>query len=474
MSFIANLFSRNKVAVKKSSSKPKELDSLPTGRSSVPEGSNTIKGMANLYDFVNPDFDFESIPLIRKLIRVNPDFGQALWDMIFLGNTGHKLRFDSDINPLEIDKMRDHIDRVCMTWTEGCAGKDGLANRMFSQVIIAGAIANEWVPNRDLNGIDKVAFIKPETIRYQLNNRGRYDAFQKASQMNATGELGFVKLNPNTFKYWALYTDSEVPYGLPPFIAALEPLVTQGILNDNIKKVSRQVSLMGFLKILLMKPRQRDGQSKTSYRTELNNNLDQTKERVKNGLNDGIVVGYDEDVSDMDFQSTTKGDSAVTEIYNLNEQQIFSGLKSDGSLFGRDYGTSETQITIVLTKLISELYNIQNLVKSNLEFGYAMELWLAGFNPKGLKVEFNKSTLLDELKMQQGKEIKITNLHKLYYDGIINLDQYADELGYEKADQKEPRELWEVTAPKQDVNKPKDATRKKGDRQKSKTQEKKQ
>lgn len=478
--FNFNIF-RSKVANEKKAAKSKkDLESLPTSRQSIPEGDNPFNTLTDFYSFVKPEYDFEVVPLIRKLIRVNPNLSQALWDLVFLGNTGHKVRFDGDVKPEQVDKMRTHLNEVSKTWLDGAAGVDGISARMFAQVIIGGAISNEWVVKNDLSGLDRVAFLKPETIRCKLNNKGRYDFYQQPanSVVKATTELGAVKLNKNTFKYLALYADGETPYGLPPFIAALEPVTTQGILIDNIRKVSRQTSLMGFLKILLAKPRPRDGQNKKAFKAELERNLVLAKERVAGGLTDGIVVGYNEDVEELDFQATTTTNSGIKDIFNLNEQQMFSGLKSDGSLFGRDFGGSETQITVVLTKLISELYNIQNLVKTNWEFAYKLELQLAGFDPKGITVEFNRSTLLDELKLQQGREIKIKNLHKLYYDGIINLDQYADELGYEKADQDEPRHLWEVAAGEagdaQDaVNKPNDATRKVGDRQKKKTQEKK-
>ena len=477
---LTNLFNKSSKSNKITPRSPKDTDSLPTSRQSTPEGVNFLNTLQGNYGFVKPDFDFEVIPLIRKLIRVNPDFGQALWDLVMLGNTGHRVRFDSDLNPEVVDKMRAHLEEVSKTWVDGTAGVDGISARMFGQIIIGGAISNEWVPKNDLSGIDTIAFIRPETIRAKLNNKSRYDFYQYTSYILGANikDLEGIKLNPKTYKYLALYTDTELPYGLPPFIAALEPLATQGILVDNIKKVSKQTSLMGFLRILLNKPKPRDGSSKKKFREELEANLIKTKDRVADGLTNGIVVGYHEDVEEMEFQQTTKNNSGIKDIFNLNEQQIFSGLKSDGSLFGRDYGTSETGITIVLTKLISEIYNIQNLVKSNWEFGYKLELLLAGFDPKGIRVEFNKSTLLDELKLQQGKQIKIENLHKLFYDGIISIDQYADELGYEKADQEEPRYLWDVAAGEagndQDkVNKTKDAKRKKDDRQKKKTQEKK-
>lgn len=491
MSFVTDFFSNyfqnkpkkqiiqevNKVD-KTASLKEEDLSTLPTSRISVPDGYNPITGATGLTGFVNPEYDFEVVPLIRKLIRVNPDLGQALWDIVFLGNTEHRIKFNGDVKPEMVDKMRNHISEASKTWVEGCSGTSGISAKMFFQLIVAGATSAEWVVKNDLSGIKKTAFIKPESIRYKLNPiTGLYEPYQKPPVYLANNtDLGYIKLNTRTFKYLSLYSDSELPYGIPPFIAALEPVVTQTILNDNIRKVARQTSLMGFLKILLAKPRIRDGQSKTSYKNELENNLDEAKNRVSGGLTDGIVVGYNEDVEEIEFQATTKTNSGIKDIYNLNEQQVFSGLKSDGALFGRDFGSSETQITVVLTKLISELYNMQVTVATMLEFGYKLELSLAGFDPKGLKVEFKKSTLLDDLKMTQAQELKIKNLHRLYYDGIISLEQYADEMGLEKADRKTPRHLWEVAAGEAGqagVNKSNDATRKKKDREKGKSQSKK-
>lgn len=81
------------------------------------------------------------------------------------------------------------------------------------------------------------------------------------------------------------------------------------------------------------------------------------------------------------------------------------------------------------------------LVSHILEFIYTLELRLSGFNNKGIKVEFGTSTISDELKVQQGLEYKIRNLQALYNQGIINQQQYAWAMGYEKPDQKEPRQI---------------------------------
>ncbi len=125
---------------------------------------------------------------------------------------------------------------------------------------------------------------------------------------------------------------------------------------------------------------------------------------------------------------------------------IGSALKQDTSLWGRDTGTSETQITVVFIKLLSELRNIQNIVKTSLEFGYSLELRLAGYEFDYLEVRFNKSTIQDDLKSQQAEEIKIRNVKDKLILGMIDQDQAADELGYEAPAFPKPQVEFDVLA----------------------------
>ena len=96
--------------------------------------------------------------------------------------------------------------------------------------------------------------------------------------------------------------------------------------------------------------------------------------------------------------------------------------------------------------MLSELKNIQNIVKTFLEYGYAMELRMAGFEFDYLTVVFNRSTLQDDLKYQQAEEIKVKNTIDKMVAGMINQDQAADELGYEKPAFAKPLVPWEVLA----------------------------
>jgi hypothetical protein len=142
------------------------------------------------------------------------------------------------------------------------------------------------------------------------------------------------------------------------------------------------------------------------------------------------MVGV-KDMHEMDFKSISKDFDKVIELYKNNELQIASGLKQDPSMWGRDYNTSESQITVVFMKMLSQLRNIQNSIKCNLEFGYALELRLAGFKFDYLNIVFDRSTIQDDLKFQQAEEIKIRNVTAKYIMGTIDEAAVANELGYE-------------------------------------------
>lgn len=67
---------------------------------------------------------------------------------------------------------------------------------------------------------------------------------------------------------------------------------------------------------------------------------------------------------------------------------------------------------------------------------YSLELRLAGFNNKGMKIDWGTSTVSDEVKIQQGLQYKIQNLDLLYKAGIISQDQYAWAMGYDSPDER--------------------------------------
>ena len=407
--------------------------SKPTIESSYTEITNNVK-------FVNPGFIRTIIPVIRKLSWINPDVGLALNDLTRLTNTGHRIKFDQNIPEAKRDTMRRHLHEVRKSWGDGTNGINGIVNKIVAQIWISGALSCEWVINSKLNGISNIALVNPETIEFSLNkSKQRFEPYQRQN-FKTGGIIGhkLVKLNPLTYQYIAINGDTEIPYGIPPFLTAINGLDIQKNMDKNIDYIIEQLGLLGFFETLVEKPPMKDGENDDTYQARLVKYLNEVKAAVKDGMKDGTVVGYKDD-HDFEFHSPTKDITGASELYNQNEVKIAKGLKIPSEFLGVNSNSSESAMGIIFTKMLSQLVNVQESIKSVLEVGYSLELLLAGFGNIQLEVEFKPSTITDELKYQQALEYKIRNIENKYNMGVIGQQQKAEELGYDKPDKPEPR-----------------------------------
>lgn len=436
----------------------KSIIAPPGDRSTEPTAGSsgfTLNKLIDKLNIVKPEFQIDAIPLIRKLYKVNEDLGSVLYDAIQLTNTGHNIKFSQDVDPKLADKMREHLKRVSKKWHHGTANIDGLINKWIAQIYVSGALSVEWIPNINLDGIAQNAIINPETIRFALNSNGSYRPLQKRKGLVTTASHnGLKELNPNTYMYLSLFSDDDTPYGVPPFLTALKAIETQGDMKANINHILKQLGLLGYLEVTLDKPMQNANESESKYQSRLEGLLRETKRNMLQGFKDGIVVGYTDDHT-FEFHSTTKNLAGVSDIYNMNERQIANGLKTSPSFLGIAGGGTENFMSIVFTKTLSQLRNTQDLLAACLEQGYEMELLLAGFNyPGRLEVEFNRSTITDEVKIQQGREYKQRVLSALHLDGIISSETYAEEMGYQKPYRvMTPEERQAIIQPKNNITK---------------------
>lgn len=406
-----------------------------------------------LYNFdqdkrlVQPGYQYEIIPLIRKLSLGNQSVSQALANIVNLANTGHTVTFDSGVDPIQVDKMRQHLEDVVPNWLYGISGMDGLANKLISQGMIAGAMCAEIVVANKLDKVYRFLMPNPESIRFIYNRPTiTYEPYQKLNRLldpigDAAEEFGLKKLNPNSFKYFAINGDTESPYGNPPYLPAIGPLEDQKAMLENIKFIIRQVGIMGFWEVLVNKPDQANLETDVMYKARLERYLDEVKANMKNSYKDGMMVGFEEDHT-FKFNTASASAGGVSDLFYQNELLVYSGLKQDAALSGKSDSGAESGMTIVFTKLLSELKNIQGTAGAILKYAYDLELRLVGFDYKSIKVKFGQSTVQDDLKVQQGREIKIRNARQERADGIINAEQHADQLGYERPHSTKPDPLF--------------------------------
>ena len=472
---INKLFNKPKSLEIKKVKQQEKVVVVPNGRVSSPTKHGKIMGdsyntLNGGYNMVSQDDILKSIPYIRKLFRTNPDLGSVVFDITQLTNTGHVIKFDQSVPQAEVMAMRAHLDKVSENWHQGSAGIDGLINKWVTQIYITGALSNEWVPKIDLTGIDYNSLVDTETIEFGHRVKGKYEPFQRAYDFNHKNSNGLVKLNTETYKYYALISDSDIPYGIPPYLTALCSIQDQTDMNENIRHIINQVGLVGFMQVLLDKPQQNPNESIPVYESRLNKLLTDTSNNMKKGIKDGISVGFMED-HQFEFHSATKNVTGVKDLYNLNQIQLSNGLKTSPIFLGVGGGSSETFISVVFSKMLSQLKNTQQIISKNLQKGYELELRMAGFKFKSLKVEFKPSTITDDVKMQQGREYKQRVLRALWIDGIISQEVYTEEMGYIKpAVKRDPLKLHIKTDSNKPTEQPTDGAKKdkrKADKEKS-------
>lgn len=427
---------------KKKSGSDDPVSVISPGRVSAPEyypQETILTGLHDSIKLVTPSFRTELIPLIRDLYKVNPDVSIALQDMFKLANTGHEITFPNN-TPKEAEKMRNHLLEARKKWSKYTAGIDGLVNKFIVQLLVGGAISVEGVPNKNLDGLSTILFLNPENIKFRRLNDGVYHPYQRNyNRVYGMGEE-YIKLNTETYLYIGMYNDTDEPYGVPPFMAALDSIAGQHTMRKNFKHIMELMGLVGFLEVKMSKPAREPNESSGAYKARLKNTLRDLKRNIRDGMNDGVVAGYTDD-HEFKMNSTTSTLSNINLPWDMNQQSVANGLGVNGSIIGTNNSKNGTEggAGIALSKMISQLRNIQKLLKFALEFFYSLELRLAGFNNKGINIIFHTSTVSDEVKVQQALEYKIRNLNALYDQGIISQFDYAWAMGYDSPDQDEPR-----------------------------------
>lgn len=447
-------FFKRKDPTKKKEEFNRDVSSISPGRVSVPDDSTFIQLLQGQTAVVTPSFRTDVIQLIRNLYKINPDMSIALQDMFKLANTGHDVNFPNNSDK-EADAMRDHLRIATKRWSMYTAGIDGLVNKMIVQLMVGGAISVEGVPNNDLSGLSTILFIKPDDIVFKRDKEGVYHPHQLNKNWAAVHDQ-YIKLNTNTYVYAGMYNDTDEPYGIPPFMASLDSLKSQQDMKINFKQIMEMVGMVGFLEAKMQKPDQKASESDGAYRARLNRTLRDLKVNLREGMKDGVVTGYIDD-HEFKMNSTTKELGNLNIPWQMNQQSVANGLGINGAIIGTGNAT-EASTGVNLSKMISQLKNLQSIVGYVLEFLYSLELRLAGYNNKGITITWGTTTVTDDVKIQQARQYKIQNLDLLYKAGIISQWQYAWEMGYDSPDQEEPRISLEDQA---GVGDPQEATKKK-------------
>lgn len=406
------------------------------GRSSVPEIVSTFAPSTKLVE-IPPDFAIEYLSTLENLAAYNSDISYALDNIVQLANTPHSIEFADSVSESQAKIMKLHLKAKEASWYSNSGGLRSLKADLLAQVVINGALSSEAVPDEKLRGIKQVVRVSPKVIRFIYNPKtDEFDPYQLSGRYTSVGDMpGLVKLNPLTYKYIALRRYFQSPYATPPFISAIEALVTQKDMLGNFKNIMQKLGMLGFLSAEVTEPQQLPGEDKQAYWNRCLSYLENTVyPQLQKNLGKGMVAGF-KDKHKFELQGNNMNVQGAEGLFKLVQGRIFAGVKQDPNMLGENYSVTETFGRVILAKMLSQVEDYQTVVDTFLETLYSLELKLAGFSPGYVKVTSEKPLVTDKVKEEQAEEKKIANVKAKRDMGIISQTTAAQELGYDEAEE---------------------------------------
>lgn len=392
----------------------------------ITDSANSAESPKFNIDQVHPDFPIEFIDLIQKLVLVTPDLSQAVKRIVQLANTG--LEFELE------DASEADQERARLEIKDFMARQPGLVNSLIRQVCTTGAVSAEAVPALSLKGLAELRLVKTASIRFgRIMEEGR-----TVLRPHQAVAHGYALLNPRQYYYEALEKSEESPYGIPPFIAALENIFVQQSARGSIRSVLDKLGLLGFLHVIRKRGRPRPGVRPEDAAATEEKELKDLRDSALKRLSKGLVVSYDDvDIKHSNVTGDTRG---LDSVWKTNEEQIASGLDIDPAILGRSYSTTETYAGVVFTAFVRKLANLRQPVENFLKFALTLHLRSLGYRFSRLHGVWGPDASIDrqadaeaERVREESEQIRIQNALTKVQAGLITLDDAARELGYEKA-----------------------------------------
>lgn len=375
------------------------------------------------WTFLDPDIPGEIIDALERFAIIIPDFSQNVRNVVNLGNTGHTLEVlaASEAVVRSAEERLNVLARTIFPY----GGTDGLVNKMLWDVAVFGSPSIEAVIQPDKKGVRSVVIVTHSEIVFKYNaEEDVYAAYQKVGN----SPEDYLELNPLTYYYAPLFQRRNSPYALPPMLAALSPLLNQLFMQENIRYVVKKIGLMGLIHAVLSTPPRKPQETEDQYLGRLKTYLSDVATDLTKNYRDGVMITYDE--IDLKHFTTASNVSGVKDLFQLNEEQLASGMGTDPAMLGRTYSTTETYAGVVYTKMLKEIDNARRIVRRGVEKTYLLDLYLAGIPVEDINLEFNPSATLKPKEDAEIQSLKEQSKSNLYLNRVITLDEVREDLGY--------------------------------------------
>ena len=404
-----------------------------TSRSSRPDDNNGFDSLLS-QGTIKPTQPLELSNIINALCLFNPNFSQAVNNLITTANTGHDIVITGK-SDAEVEACHEIIDAMSRRVRPYGNGIEGFVNDSLKQSAIRGATSCEAILTESLDEIRDIEQVPVVQIRFKRDEEGIIAPYQKPKSVIGVDlpTEGLIKLSPITYRFSALSTAEGNPYPIPPYLSALEWAKIEKPVKDNIEFIVKKLGLLGLVDVAVGPPDNMPGDLDDKAQQKwLQSYMKEVAKVMGQSYYDGLLVHDDNMEVTINHLAGEggKGTTGAIDLLQHIEQKNFSGLNSDPAMHGRSYSTTETYAGVVYDKMVAHSKFHRNMTAQDLQWFYRLELILKKFHNTDIEVQFNENKPFDAEKAAKAEATRLETNLKRVTSGMVDPDEVAQEEGY--------------------------------------------
>lgn len=388
------------------------------------------------------DMPWEVLQYVEYLSYWNQDYSAAVDNVRNLAGTEFTIHV-SGPNKRNVDATLITLrDKASLIGPRHGGGLANIADSLIVQAATYGAMAGEWILSQDLRDVVDYVLINPRSIRFFWDKtEKRFVPYQKVSLFAAqeAKRMGkqviglHVRLNEMTFTYAAYHNAYGGPYGVPPFLAALDPVYLQRDMLKNIKAIVRKLGLLGIIDMSIVSLEQEIGESDAHYQARVLAYLESYVPIVESMVNDGALIHYD-DLTTQTFSVSKDSTGAASQLFRSNQELLETGLKNFNMSQNRASSTVDTFAGLAFDLMLRSARKYQDGVSSI--FAHGLRLYNLLQDVTGVDrvfVKFQRQRPINRLYDAMAHAAEIKNANTLWINGMIEQGEAAELCGVEHA-----------------------------------------
>jgi hypothetical protein len=361
------------------------------------------------------------------LIDAHPDVGFALWNFLRIGNTDYTINVKKLNSDGEFAQGKKIISQFIQALSmpnperyENNRSLDNVINQLLLTTVTRGAASLEMVLGESMSGVAFFAPIDPATIEFKFEN-DRFIPYQDS-----------ISLDIPTFLYEALDPLIDSPNGRSPFLNAIQTVMFQLQLLNDIKAVVHNqgyprldIKVVEELVLKRMPPAIRQNEEKK--RQYLQDKLQEIIRMYESLEPDSTFVHYDSVEMGM-VGGKSGGGGAMFDVEKLMaaiDGLLAAALKTLTTILGRrSTGNTESFAKLEVKLYLKSVKAIQDVVAKLLSRAFTLLLNLHG-KQGVVTFRFKEADLRSDLERAQFEQIHLLNCQFKYNMGWWTADEAA-------------------------------------------------